>query len=189
MSPHHRTPRGFEARIAQLLEFKERFGHTNVPRHWSENNQLAAWVVAKRSEFNSGKLDREKVSALEGIGFEFTQTYDPIADAKLKLDALRRYRMETDDSTGYPTRLDPNAEYAGVAAWIHRQRRLARGGSVISEIQALLAQASIDLSTPSRHNAVAAGATMEAAAFERNIVAFQSWLSQIEELGLPREIT
>ncbi len=189
MPVHHRTPRNFATRIAQLLEFKKRFGHTSVPISWSENKQLANWVKSKRWEFSTGKLDQEQISALEAIGFEFTPTYDPIADAQLKLDALQRYRLETNDATGYPTRHDPNAEYAAVAAWIHRQRRLARGGTISSEVQTLLAQASIDLNTPSRNNAVAAGTTMETAAFDRNIAAFQSWLSQMEQLGHPREIT
>lgn len=39
----------WDAKYSELLLFRERFGHCNVPQYWSENKSLGGWVIRQRS--------------------------------------------------------------------------------------------------------------------------------------------
>ena len=49
----------------ELMEFKERFGHCEVPSTWTENPPLAKWVTVQRALQSVGKLDEERRRRLE----------------------------------------------------------------------------------------------------------------------------
>lgn len=39
----------WDAKYNELLLFRKRFGHCNVPQRWSENKTLGSWVIRQRS--------------------------------------------------------------------------------------------------------------------------------------------
>ncbi len=145
MSYSKRLHLSFNERVAQLVEFKERFGHTNVPKRWPENVQLANWVISQRQLYSSKKLETERQAMLESIGFSFSRLHDPIQDALIRIDTLKRYRSEMNSPLAIPSRNDQNAEYASFAAWLHRLRRLSRGGGVPDEVIEVLSKENIIL--------------------------------------------
>ena len=68
----------FEERCNQLLQFKEAFGHCNVPQKYAENPSLGQWCNTMRSTHNkimkgihksSRVLSKDRIERLEQIGF------------------------------------------------------------------------------------------------------------------------
>lgn len=76
--------------LQKLKAFKERNGHTKVPKHYSDDMKLAGWVTEQRRQFKiflSAKNDEERekmyketsltisadmVKSLKELGFEFS---------------------------------------------------------------------------------------------------------------------
>ncbi|HEY5234430.1 MAG TPA: Helicase associated domain protein, partial [Verrucomicrobiae bacterium] len=56
-------------RFDQLVDFKNRNGHCNVPYDHSDNRQLGIWVSNQRQKRKLNKLTPERLSLLNGIGF------------------------------------------------------------------------------------------------------------------------
>jgi hypothetical protein len=63
-----------DRRVAQLAAFKERFGHTRVPRRWKEDSGLGEWVRAQRRAGRRNQLKPERKAQLESLGFEWPAT-------------------------------------------------------------------------------------------------------------------
>jgi hypothetical protein len=80
-----------------LTEYYTRFGHTNVPSQWSENQRLAAWVY--RTKLNKNRLSPEKISLLDQLGFvwsiasktrdDWSHMYDRLLDFKTQYGHVR----------------------------------------------------------------------------------------------------
>ena len=75
----------WERRFDELRDFKERHGHTLVPRSWAENKQLATWVRTQREERR--KFDAECSRALETIATQRDALQAERADAAAERDA------------------------------------------------------------------------------------------------------
>jgi hypothetical protein len=62
-------------RLEELKEFKNVFGHANVPSRWENNHQLAIWVKRQRRQMKNrmeGKkhcMTDERIAALDQVGF------------------------------------------------------------------------------------------------------------------------
>ncbi len=189
MSYSKRLHLSFNERVAQLVQFKQRFGHTNVPKRWPENVQLANWVITQRQLYSSKKLETDRQAMLESIGFSFSRLHDPIQDALIRIDTLKRYRSEMNSLLAIPSRNDQNAEYASFAAWLHRLRRLSRGGGVPDEVIEVLSKENISLADAAATSHYVGGMKQESDAFEANYANFMSWLDKQEAEGQPRELT
>jgi superfamily II DNA or RNA helicase len=61
----------WDARYAQLLEFKSTHGHCDVPRRHPANPLLGDWVVNQRSNRKLGKLTDEQQRLLTEVGFKW----------------------------------------------------------------------------------------------------------------------
>jgi hypothetical protein len=59
----------WDRRFRELVEFKERFGHCNVPAHSERQRVLGHWVFNQRVLKRAGRLDRERRLKLEREGF------------------------------------------------------------------------------------------------------------------------
>jgi hypothetical protein len=59
----------WEDRLLQLLEFKEKHGHTLVPWKYKQNPQLGSWVSDQRKLRKSGNLKEERIAKLNEVGF------------------------------------------------------------------------------------------------------------------------
>jgi hypothetical protein len=61
----------WENRLLQLVKFKEKYGHVQVPARYQQNPQLGQWVTNQRSLHKSGKLKEERIDKLNEIGFSW----------------------------------------------------------------------------------------------------------------------
>src|SRR5688500_11264065 len=59
----------WELGLKQLGQFRAAYGHCRVPRKWSGNPRLAAWVEHQRSRF--GELPITRLEWLVRFGFDF----------------------------------------------------------------------------------------------------------------------
>ena len=59
----------WQAKLAELAAFKERYGRCMVPTDWPKNRKLAVWVRSQMSQRKHGRLSAERVAALEALGF------------------------------------------------------------------------------------------------------------------------
>ncbi len=62
----------WEAMFARLVQYKDMFGHCNVPRKWIEDPQLGTWVAMQRNRRKKGMLKNLRIKRLNGIGFQWT---------------------------------------------------------------------------------------------------------------------
>ena len=67
----------WEERMQELMDYRNQYGHCNVPSNYPSNRQLAVWVKRQRRQFKffrGGKrsnMNQERITALEMIGFEW----------------------------------------------------------------------------------------------------------------------
>jgi superfamily II DNA or RNA helicase len=61
----------WKSRFEELLAYKRKHGHCNVPQKWKENPKLASWVGTQRLAWKKGKLSQERIKRLEEIGFQW----------------------------------------------------------------------------------------------------------------------
>lgn len=65
----------WEVRFAELKDFKNSYGHAQVPIGWEQNVQLANWVSTQRQEYKNlirnktSRLNDKRVQMLESLGF------------------------------------------------------------------------------------------------------------------------
>ena len=85
----------WQQRYHQLIEFKEKNGHTRVPRHWEENPSLGEWVHMQRKLHKQGakSIQGERTDKLNAIGFQWsTGTVKPTFDERL--EECRNFRRK-----------------------------------------------------------------------------------------------
>jgi hypothetical protein len=64
-------------RWQDLAEFKQVYGHPNVPKNYPENNQLAVWVKCQRRQYKvyeagkSSNMTPDRIERLNSLGFVF----------------------------------------------------------------------------------------------------------------------
>ena len=64
------TERQFQLRLVELQEFKDRFGHCNVPEKWDENFALGAWVSNIRSLYKRRRRIQQQQTNKEAVSKE-----------------------------------------------------------------------------------------------------------------------
>lgn len=71
----HVNKNKWQERFAQLVSFKETYGHCNVPRTCAEHlfKGMGTWVNEQRKEFKKGRLKGDRIEKLEALGFEFAR--------------------------------------------------------------------------------------------------------------------
>lgn len=68
----------WQQRFDELLKFKAKHGHCNVPQKYEQNRKLAIWVNTQRSQYKkmcAGEqthMTIERVKTLEDVGFEWS---------------------------------------------------------------------------------------------------------------------
>ena len=66
----------WDERFKELKEYKDKKGDTNVPQKYKANPQLATWVKSQRQAYKKGKLSKERIGSLQGIGFSWGGGWD-----------------------------------------------------------------------------------------------------------------
>ena len=61
----------WEARFNELMEFKERHGHVNVPTKTDEFPILGPWLKRQKKIAREGTMRKDKYDRLKDIGFDF----------------------------------------------------------------------------------------------------------------------
>jgi Helicase associated domain. len=106
----------WKKRFDELVDFKEVYGHCSVPEKYHENQQLGTWVANQRTSYknffagNSGLLEsesqlmmgtctargltKEKIAALESIGFCWDQTTYNWYSMYERLKQYKQQRMQ-----------------------------------------------------------------------------------------------
>lgn len=94
---HHRNdPSIWKRRFEEVVEYKKRFGDCNIPKEWSDNKQLGAWVSTQRKMYKAllagerSSLTPERRSALESIGFTWILRPARTRPKILEIDALQQ---------------------------------------------------------------------------------------------------
>ncbi len=63
--------RRWVAMFLELVDFKTKNGHADVPAKYSQNRSLGYWIRRQRLVYNEGTLDLKRESLLRLIGFNF----------------------------------------------------------------------------------------------------------------------
>lgn len=63
--------RRWVAMFLELVDFKSKNGHADVPAKYSQNRSLGYWIRRQRLVYNEGKMDLCRESLLRLIGFNF----------------------------------------------------------------------------------------------------------------------
>lgn len=64
----------WETRFNELLQFKSKTGHCDVPRRFKPNPKLGVWVCSLRQQRTRGTLNEAKIERLNIIGFKWRIT-------------------------------------------------------------------------------------------------------------------
>ncbi len=59
----------WESMFAAIIEYKRKYGDTNVPKTWAENPALAAWARCQRQMLRDNRIKQELRERLIAIGF------------------------------------------------------------------------------------------------------------------------
>eukprot|EP00339_Tiarina_fusa_P005892 CAMPEP_0117041972 /NCGR_PEP_ID=MMETSP0472-20121206/29264_1 /TAXON_ID=693140 ORGANISM="Tiarina fusus, Strain LIS" /NCGR_SAMPLE_ID=MMETSP0472 /ASSEMBLY_ACC=CAM_ASM_000603 /LENGTH=264 /DNA_ID=CAMNT_0004753099 /DNA_START=331 /DNA_END=1125 /DNA_ORIENTATION=+ len=70
----------WEERLAELMQFRETYGHCNVPTKFPDHPELAIWVKCQRRQFKifcthgpkKSNITTERIAKLQKIGFVFS---------------------------------------------------------------------------------------------------------------------
>ena len=112
----------WEERRKQLENYKNAVGHTNVPKHYKENKQLATWVSNQRSQYKllkqgkSSHMTEERIQSLNELEFSWQYKKPGAWDERRK--QLANYKNTVGD-TNVPTHYKENKQ---LATWVDRQR-------------------------------------------------------------------
>ena len=113
----------WERMFIVLNEYREKYGHCNVPLRCSENPELGHWVIRQRMSFTTNKLSLDQKYRLESIGFD----WDPlVAQWETLFFALCDYS----EKHGHCI-VPKNHPVLGM--WVGVQRRVYRQGKLSKE--------------------------------------------------------
>ena len=122
----------WEHRFQQLVEYKNKHGHCDIPARWKENHQLASFVISQRQDRKAGTLTEEQIRRLDEIQFVW-RMQDKISEAlwMKKYEQLRGFK----EKNGHC--LVPK-DIAGLANWVAQQRKRRKKGLLSDQKLTLL---------------------------------------------------
>jgi len=120
-------------RYGELIEYKQKHGHCNVPQSYKQNKQLGSWVHVQRKQhrlLQKGKystMTGERIAKLEAIGFVWDASYlaasNPDNDTwHQRCKELTDYKNEHGNCL-VPKGYEPNKQ---LGRWVTRQRKQYR---------------------------------------------------------------
>ena len=122
----------WEMRFKELLEYKAKNGHTNVPREWKENKTLGVWVRTQRRQKMCGRLAPERVEKLDSIDFAWNA---PIPPPWEEMHNELKIFKATFGHCCVPRFYAPNQR---LAAWVQTQRRFKKTRRLRADREAAL---------------------------------------------------
>jgi superfamily II DNA or RNA helicase len=116
----------WELMFLALVEFRNKYGHCDVPKEWPKNQKLSNWVFANRKFFKVGELNKDRIRRLEKIGFIWDTRK---AGWEEMFSALLQFK-NTYDHCNVPDDWPDNPK---LAKWVSHQRRFYRRGEIREE--------------------------------------------------------
>lgn len=113
----------WQQRFEELVKFKEKYGHCDVPKRFPSNEPFGEWVATQRREFKKAQAGKKcainsyRFMALEKLGFKWK--------VRTGMSWEERYGelLEFEKQYGHcnvPRNYDRNKN---LGEWVHRQRR------------------------------------------------------------------
>ncbi|MHB8522840.1 MAG: DEAD/DEAH box helicase [Limisphaerales bacterium] len=123
----HRERGSWEDRYQELVEFKAKHGHCNVPFAYEEQSKLGAFVNSMRNKKASGDLSQQRIELLERIGIQWAVRELTNADAWES-----RYAQLTAFKATHGHCKVPNAwpENPSLGRWVGQQRQQKKSGKL-----------------------------------------------------------
>ena len=123
----------WERMFNELLEFKRRYGHVNVPQKSRQYPKLAAWVAKQRFDKKKNRrILATRAHRLDELGF--TWAFSPPASWEQRFSELLAYRQEQ-GNCNVPQHWAPNKQ---LGKWVNTQRTAYKRGKISPEKQKLL---------------------------------------------------
>ncbi len=130
----------WEARLLELLTFRAKHGHVNVPRGRSEDSKLATWVQNQRRFVRLGTLREDRLRRLQDCGIIWAGADDRRRAQheawNRMLGALRAFRR-AHGHVNVPRGWKGEPSLAG---WLASQRFLRKKGELLPERERRLAE-------------------------------------------------
>jgi len=104
----------WEIMYEEFRKFKDRVGHCQVPKRFSDNPKLGKWVSRQRSQ--RSKILKELAAKLDSIGFTLETTQD--ARWEIMLEELRKFKYR-EGHCNVPSNYSDNFE---LGQWVRTQR-------------------------------------------------------------------
>ena len=122
--------KAFELGLAELSEYVFDHGDANVPRNHTTATgfELEKWCSSRRAEHKRGKLNPERVAALESLGFVWEPGEDPFERGLAELIAYGDVYGHARVAAGYRT---PGG--FGLGGWCGSRRQDRRAGRLSDE--------------------------------------------------------
>jgi hypothetical protein len=138
----HRDRGSWDDRLAEVIAFKEKQGHCDIPMTITDPPKLAAFINNTRSQRNSGTLSAGRIAKLDAVGFVWDKSTkigeDGMNDAwKVRFDELVQYN-KMHGNCDVPTCSKENPQLGN---WVNQQRTLKRNGNLHLERVRLLDEA------------------------------------------------
>ncbi len=125
----------WEKRCAELMRFREQYGHCDVPSILVGNQVLADWVHSQRSNHRLGRMTRQHRERLEAVGFTWRSEMTLLKAAWEKRFAeLTTFKA----ATGHVGVTRRNESTHGLCYWLADQRQLMRDARMEPERAARL---------------------------------------------------
>jgi hypothetical protein len=121
----------WQDRLTELAAYRKIHGHCNVPRNYSENIQLGAWVGTQRNQYklhrngNTSYMTLSRIQELESTGFEWDSRDAVWQDRLTELAAYRKIHGHCNVPRFY-------SENIQLGTWVSKQKteyRLHREGN------------------------------------------------------------
>jgi len=115
------TTRIWEKNLQQLVDFKVKYRHTNVPNKYAENKGLGNWVTTQRVQYRlfkekrKGRMTRERIQSLEELDFEWDPNTSTWEESRQQLADFKRKFRHTNVPRHY-------AENKTLGRWVDTQR-------------------------------------------------------------------
>jgi hypothetical protein len=140
----------WQSNLNKLLEFKAEFGHTNVPKSYTDK-KLSRLVTTLRQQKRYDILKPERELALHQIGFDF----EPLQTQWFANynQVIEFYRLNGHSS---PKRRSDNEHERAIADWVHRMHKMVRRNELSPEKCEKLKMINID-GNPSDHKITKSG--------------------------------
>ena len=116
----------WEKMFSSLLEYKNKYGHCNVPQDWLENKKLGKWVRTQRVSYTKGKLEKDCIKRLNDIDFVWNTL---VSNWEEMFNMLVEYKNKY-GNCNVPTRWPENPKLAN---WVAKQRRDSRKGKLVKD--------------------------------------------------------